>query len=152
MTKQRITIGSVLEININNEYYCYAQILGKAYYVFFDLKTTKKISDFSILETVPILFVLSVYNDVITSGKWIKTGKLRIREELKVLPLQFIQDSLHPDKFELYNPNTGEISPTTEDTIQGLECAAVWDAEHVESRIADYYNGSSNYWVEQLNK
>lgn len=64
--------------------------------------------------------------------------------------MKFIQDVLNPEKFELYDPNNGEIIPATKEQIQGLECAAVWEAEHVESRIIDYYEGRPNKWVKQL--
>ena len=64
--------------------------------------------------------------------------------------MQFIQDALNPIMFSLYNPNTGEITDTTKDKVLGLEAAAVWEAEHVESRVKDYYNATTNIWVEQL--
>jgi hypothetical protein len=150
MTNQRITIGSIVEIRLSNEYYCYAQILGKAAYAFFDYKSNEKLSDFTILKKLPVLFVLSVYNDAVTKGRWLKVGKMEISNYLKILPRQFIQDSIDNQKFELYDPNTGEITPTTKENAEGLECAAVWEAEHVESRIMDYYNGVPNDWVEQL--
>ena len=64
--------------------------------------------------------------------------------------MQFIQDPINPEKFELYNPNTGEITSTTRDEAKGLERAAVWEAEHIESRLRDYYEGKENTWVNQL--
>jgi hypothetical protein len=151
MVKQKIIIGSILEIKIC-DYYCYAQILGKASYAFFDFKSLNRLTDLTLLESSPVLFILSVYNDVVTEGKWVKVGKIEIRKDLKVLPMQFIQDPLNSEKFELYDPNTGKIIPTTKENVQGLECAAVWEAEHVESRIKDYYKGFPNKWVKQLNK
>lgn len=150
MKRQRITIGSILEINIEGKYYVYAQILGKAAYAFFDYKSSEKLTDFSNLQKTPILFIIAVYNDVITSGYWPKVGKIEIRENLRVQPMQFIQDPIKPDNFSLYNPNSGEIVPTTRDKIKGLERAAVWEASHVEERIRDYYSGVPNIWVEQL--
>ena len=64
--------------------------------------------------------------------------------------MKFIQDSLNPSKFESYNPNTGEITPSTKEECIGLERAAVWEAEHVESRITDFFNSRENVWVKQL--
>ena len=80
----------------------------------------------------------------------VKVGKLPIREDLSILPMQFIQDTLNSEKYSLYNPNTGEITPTTRDKAIGLERAAVWDAHHVEDRIRDYYLGIPNETVERL--
>jgi hypothetical protein len=150
MAKQRITEGAILEINIENQYYVYAQILGKAGYAFFDIKSEQKLSDFSILEKTKILFFVSVYNDVITEGNWLKIGKLPIREDLKIQPMQFIQDPINQNNFELYNPNTGDITKATRRECEGLECAAVWEGSHVEERIRDHYLGEPNFWVQKL--
>jgi hypothetical protein len=64
--------------------------------------------------------------------------------------MQYIQDPLNSSHFELYNPNTGEISKCKKEECEGLECAAVWEAEHAKSRIRDYYNGVPNILFEQL--
>lgn len=150
MANQKITLGSIVEIRLGDECYCYAQILGKATYAFFDYKSNEKLCDFTVIEKLPVLFVLSVYNDAVTKGRWLKVGKMEIRDALKILPMQFIQDPIDNQKFERYNPNTGEIISSTKDEVKGLECAAVWEAEHVENRILDYYNGVPNDWEEQL--
>ena len=151
MGKQRITEGAILEIKIENHYYVYAQILTKGLgYAFFDFKSTQRLADFTVLKDTKILFIVMVYSDVITQGRWFKVGKLPIREGLVVQPMKFIQDSLNLEKFELYNPNNGEITPATKQEVLGLECAAVWEAEHVESRIRDYYEGKLNIWVEKF--
>lgn len=145
--KQRITVGSILEINIENKYYVYAQILGKAGYAFFDFKTEDKLKDYSVLLEKPILFITNVYNGVITHGHWLKVGSIEIREDLKEQPLQFIQDALHLDIFQLYDPNSGEIKAATKEQIKGLERASVWEAKHIEDRIRDHYNGNPCIWL-----
>jgi hypothetical protein len=151
MAKQRITTGSILEINIDNQYYSYAQILQNGRGIaFFDNKIEDKLIDFSILEKCNLLFIVVVYNDVITQGKWLKVGKLPIRKELEILPMKFIQDRINPSEFRLYNPNTGEMTKAKREECDGLEYAAVWEANHVEDRIRDYYLGVPNVWVNQL--
>ena len=62
--------------------------------------------------------------------------------------MNFIQDALNPTNFELYNPNTGEIVPITKNEIIGLERAAVWDKNHVEDRVRDFYNNVPCVWLE----
>lgn len=146
--KQKIIIGSILEINIENEYYTYAQILDKSSCVFFDFKSPTRIDNFDFLASCPVLFILGIYNNVIKHGHWKIVGKFEIREDLKVRPLEFIQDALNPDKFEFYNPNTGEIFPAKKNEIKGLERASVWDSNHVEDRIRDYYNNVPCVWLE----
>ncbi|GGF11539.1 Immunity protein 26 [Chishuiella changwenlii] len=149
MKKQRITKGSILEIPIDGKYYVYAQILEKSSYVFFNFTSKEQITDFEILNEKPILFIIAVYNHVITKGEWLKVGKMSIRKELEVLPMHFIQDALNPTHFELYNPNTGEIVPTTKKEIIGLERASVWDKIHIEDRIRDFYNKVPCIWLEE---
>lgn len=143
MKRQKETIGAILEINIDNQYYVYGQILDKGT-AFFDYKSAERLNDFRELEKSTILFIVTVYKDVITQGTWLKVGKLPIREELEILPMKFIRDVLNPDKFRLYNPNTGEMIPATKDECKGLEVAAVYEAEHIEQRISDYYAGRVN--------
>jgi hypothetical protein len=148
--RQQRTIGSILEINIDNEYFIYSQILKGSEFAFFDYRCKEPITDFSILQTTSVLFILGVYDYVVTKGEWLKVGKLDIREDLKTLPMNFIQDEFNPQKFELYDPNTGEIRPCKREDCEGLERTAVWAANHVEGRIRDYYNGVPNVWVERF--
>ncbi len=146
--KQRITIGSILKISIDNDYYVYAQILGKAGYAFFDFKTKVALKDFSVLLNKPVLFITSVYDDVITNSHWKMVASIEIREDLKIQPMQFIQDELNPNSFEIYDPNSGEITPASKEQVKGLERASVWEASHIEDRIRDYYNGNPCIWLE----
>ena len=64
--------------------------------------------------------------------------------------MQCIQDGLDETQFELYNPNTGEVTKATREECEGLETCAVWEAYHVESRLRDHYNGVPNDIVEAL--
>lgn len=151
MKRQRITEGAILEINIEKDYYVYAQILVKGLGgAFFDYRSKQHLTALDELLKCEILFIVMVYNDVITQGKWIKVGKLPIRKGLLVQPMKFIQDSTNPDKFELYNPNNGEIVNATKAECVGLERASVWEANHVEDRIRDHYLDVQNVWIEQL--
>lgn len=150
MSKRQVrTLGSIVQIDLNDGYYSYAQILKEGL-AFFEFRSKGELKDMNLLVEKPVLFIISVFRDVISKGKWLKVGKLPLKEGLKTLPFQFIQDSIDPKNFELYNPNTGEITPSTREEVKGLECAAVWEAEHVEDRLRDYYNGKPNVWVEQL--
>ena len=151
MKRQRITEGAILEIKIENEYYVYAQILkNKLGYAFFDFRSNQRLVELDVLLKCKILFILMVYNDIITEGIWRKVGVLPIRQDLLVQPFKFIQDYDKPDNFELYNPNNGDIIKANKAECIGLERASVWEAKHVEDRIRDYYLGAKNIWVEQL--
>lgn len=138
-----------MEINVYNKYYCYAQIIQTKSLAFFDFRCKERVSKLKILETTSILFVLKVYFDIITQGHWIKVGKLPIREELQVAPMQYIYHKFDKSQFELYDPNTGEIRPSTKEECRGLERCAVWDEHHVEDRLRDYYNGAPCIWLKE---
>ena len=150
MKRQRITIGSIVEIIVDNNYYCYAQILGKASYAFFDYRSKKQLKDLDALSLAPVLFIISVYDDVVTKGHWLKVGKMDMRDDFKIFPLQFVQDVMNHSKYSIYNPNTGEMRDAKREECINLECAAVWEAKHVEIRLRDYYNRNNNSTVENL--
>jgi hypothetical protein len=151
MAKQRRTKGSILEIKLDNGTFAYAQDVGVdiLFFNFFSNTPLDK-NEIRILSDKLPLFFLGVYNDAITSGKWKKVGKLPIKQGHQIVPLKFIQDSLNPNNFEHYDPNTGKITKASKEECEGLECAAVWEAEHVEDRLRDYRNRKPNKWVEQL--
>ena len=146
--RQKITIGSVFEVPINGEYYVYGQILPNGGYVFFDYKSKMPIRNISTLTSAPILFVVGVYDYVITRNIWHKVGKLPIRKELETQPMQYIYDS-KTGKFSLYDNNTGTITPSSKDAVRGLECAAVWGENHIIDRIRDYYNHIPCIWLKE---
>ena len=81
---------------------------------------------------------------------WQIIGSLDFESNLKKLPMTFIQDSIDPLKFRIYNPNTGEIKPTTKSQCIGLECAAVWEPNQIEDRLIDFFENRPNKWVESL--
>ncbi|MGB3105028.1 immunity 26/phosphotriesterase HocA family protein [Sphingobacterium siyangense] len=151
LKRQKITEGAILEINIENEYFVYAQILSKGLgYAFFDYRSTDKIEDLNHLLKCKVLFIIGVYDYVITRGLWKKIGTLPIRTELLILPMKFIQDPYDLDRCDLYDPNTGQIIRATKAACENLERVAVWAENHAEERIKDYYLNRPNVWVERL--
>lgn len=148
MKKHRRVKGAILEILLKNGKYIYAQDLD-ADVLFFDIFLDKPLEDLKELNKTKPLFFIGVYNDVITEGDWKKVGTIPIKEEYKLVPMKFIQDALNPNKFELYNPNTGEIIQTTKEKIVGLERVAVWDKNHIEDRLLDYYNRNPCVWLKE---
>ena len=120
------------------------------------LTSLEGFATFPLMETNPLntisfamvlLFIIAVYNDVVTTGVWEKVGKLPIREDLKILPNQFIHHKNENPEYELYNTETGEITPSSKEEVKGLECCAVWDSHHVVDRIRCHYNGEPCIWL-----
>lgn len=56
---------------------------------------------------------------------------------------------MHPEYFELYDPNTGSTKPSTKEEVRGLERVSVWAQNHVEDRIRDYYNNVPCQWLQK---
>jgi hypothetical protein len=149
MKRQKRAIGSILQIDLKDDTHSYAIVLDKASIAVFNIKTKEDVSILNILNK-EVLFIVAVYNSAITSGRWKKIGTTIPDNRFTNLPLKFIQDSINPQIFEIYNPNTGLTTPATKEQCLNLECAAVWEAEHVESRILDNFNGQENIWLRQL--
>ncbi|MBK8909903.1 MAG: immunity 26/phosphotriesterase HocA family protein [Chlorobi bacterium] len=149
MKRQRITLGSIIKIDLGDGYHSYGRILRNAGYGFYDIRTKEEISDMEEIVDKAILFIVAVYDDAITRGHWLKVGKMPLEPSLEVMPNKFIQDGLHPDQFSLYDPNTGAIYPSTREACRGLERAAVWEPEHVEERLRDHFAGRKNRLVEK---
>lgn len=149
MVKQRITKGSIIEVAVNGRYY-YAQILHCKNYVFFDYVSNEHLVNLEVLLDKLPLFFIGVYDDIITNGDWLIVGRLPIRKEFEIVPNQYIQHIGEKIEFEIYNPNTGKIVAATREQCLGLECCAVWDKEHVEERLENYYSGTVNKWVEDM--
>ncbi len=137
--RQQRTIGSIIKIDLGNGFHSYGRILPDSAFAFYDCKTKENISDLQRIVSSPILFIASVYNDVITKGIWIKIGSLSLEQSLLVSPPEFIQDPIHPDKFRIknYQFNT-QTSATFEECI-GMERASVWEHHAIVSRLNDYF-------------
>lgn len=149
MKKQRWTIGSIIKIPLTLAHHTYGQLLDKNSVAIFNINTNIDLTLENIL-SADCLFIIAVYSNVIASGRWQKIFNADLREEFQILPFKFIQDSHNLDSYELYNPNNGDIIKTDKKSCLGLECSAVWAAEHVESRVIDHFAGRQNIWVQKL--
>lgn len=150
MVTQKILVGSIIQIHLGLDVVCYGQIVSKAEIAFFNNfgkeKSTGAISDIC---ACPVLFVISVMNSAIKSGRWRVVGRQELSEELKRPRDYFIQDTINK-KLSIYKSDDGSIRPAEIVEIDGLECAAVWDAAHVEDRLRDFHMGQKNVWTERL--
>lgn len=148
--KKKASPGSLIQIDLGGGVFAYGQVIGKTQIAFFDYFGPALQNDkIQILDAQKVIFVLSVMDSAIKSGRWIVVGSTDLRAELKVPKKYFIQDAI-TKAFSVYDSFTGNISPARFSDISGLECAAVWEAEHVEDRLRDHRTGSRNIWVQQL--
>jgi hypothetical protein len=140
--------GNIIEIHVHDEYYVYAQVLQGDNIAYFDAKYILPVQNLSNIDTERVLFVLgSSIDKAIRTGRWRVRGKLPINSKLQKLPLQFIQDAINPNKFSLYDCETGEITQTTREVCEGLERCAIWYDNHIEDRIYAHYNNTQCEWL-----
>ncbi|MBO9419886.1 hypothetical protein J7481_10305 [Labrenzia sp. R4_2] len=95
----------------------------------------------------PVKYTLLVMNNAVTSGRWRVISQADLDADLQK-PVRFFKQHLISGELSI-NIN-GESFPATVQDCIGLECNAVWDAEHVEDRILDEIKGRPNKWVESL--
>jgi len=146
MKKKLRKIGDVVKIPLDDEFHGYARVLRSGLFAFYKLKTRKEIPLTEVLKE-PVLFKVCVMEYAISDGRWEVLGNYPLEDPLKEHPLFFKQDPISK-KIYLYNDLTGEEILATKEDCVGLERASVWDPEHVEERLRDFFDGRLNRWVE----
>jgi hypothetical protein len=145
--RQKRTVGDFVKIKLDECHHAYARVLEKALFAFYDAFTDKGLS-LEEIKARPILFKIWVMNVAVTSGRWEIIGNAPLEKNLLEQPYFFKKDPLSPKSLSIYHE--GNERPATLEECKNLECAAVWDAEHVEDRLRDHYAGKSNKWVESM--
>lgn len=143
--------GDLLKISLGDGRHSYAQLSGDPLVVFFDGAFTDDLPP-SRLAELPVLFRIWVHHDAIKTGRWVVIGNQPLTAENAAEPYSYKQDAI-TGALSLYHStfaDTGWERPASATECEGLECAAVWDAEHVEDRLRDYYADQPNRWVESL--
>ena len=151
MTKRKIklkkrTVGDIVQIPLGDGTHTYARVLPEASFAFYDSRTTEDLTVEQVIGR-QILFFVAVMNHAITEGRWTIIGHVPVDDGLQAPP-KFIQDALDSNKFRIYKD--GQMRPATRQECIGLECAAVWEPEHVEERLRDHYAGRKNKVFELL--
>ncbi|WP_421579586.1 Imm26 family immunity protein [Shinella sp. M31] len=146
----RRRIGDILRIDLGGGQHCYAQVSGEPVIVFFDGIFARAIS-IDDIPMLPVAFRLCVSNYVITKGVWPVVGSRPLTSENAEEPFFYRQD----DSGRLFLCHSSFASQNYERPASlmeciGLECAAVWDPEHVIDRLRDHALGQPNRWVESL--
>jgi hypothetical protein len=148
--KQQRTIGAIVKIPLEKGFYGYGRILEGTSFAFYDLRSKEEINDLSKIVSSPILFIISVSNYAVTDGRWAKIGKLPLEKTFAILPPRYTQDLLSPNKFKIIYSD-GTVKETTKKECSGLERFAVWQPQHVEERLSDYFAGRKSRHLEQMN-
>ena len=147
----RRRVGDILKIDLGGGVHSYGQVADEPLVVFFDGAFTEAQPPEQAIG-LPRLFFIWVHNDAVKKGIWEVVGNLPLGPKNAVEPYFYKQDAF-TGALSLYHSSfadTGWEHPASATECEGLECAAVWDAEHVEDRLRDHYAGQLNKWLESL--
>ncbi|MCH5174003.1 MAG: hypothetical protein J1D85_07350 [Bacteroidales bacterium] len=166
--RQQVTEGAVVEIPVFSRFFCYGQIIPHGHIAIFEYSTTETPEDLTIFQTLPILFKVSIDGDYVKCGKWMKIGKLPIREDCRAAPKKFVNhkwrkgewckyfpqitppvpyDEFFPgsfyEEFYIIDPESGTraMRRGTKEEAEGLERDEVWSGGRIEQRLFDHYLG-----------
>jgi Immunity protein 26 len=143
--------GNIVRIDLGDGIHSYGQLCRKPLIAFFSGAFAEDIP-FEQVPEIPVLFRLWVYTYAVTKRIWPVIGHRPLSEFLTEEPFFRKQDRMN-GRLSLYHSSfstTNWERPASLAECEGLECAAVWDPEHVADRIRDHLAGRPNKWVESL--
>lgn len=148
--KRRIArrVGDVVAIHITGEKYAFGLVLKEPLMAFFDFIAATPNPDVPSLVRQSVAFKIWVMNRAVTSGIWPIVGHVDLSERNQESPTFFKVDRI-TGRLTATKGGTTEW-PIGREECKELERAAVWDPEHVVSRLEDHFAGRPNKWVESL--
>lgn len=149
MPKKKPTPGTILKIPFDDTVHTYARVLRHPFIAVYDCKTSEDVTSLEEIIAKEILFVVAVMDRAVTGGRWKAVGALPLKDGEIPIPDQFMQDMFNPNNCQIID-SSGNVREATIEECEGLERAAVWEAEHVEDRIRDHYLGRPNRWLESM--
>lgn len=135
----------MIQIDLKGDGYAYGRVINGPVINFYDLQADSDIRSQEVV-TKPVLFQVPVMNHAIR--RWRIIGNIPLSPAEEIVRPRFMQDILDPANLRIYE--NGNIRPATRAECEALEREAVWDPEHVEDRLKDYFSGKPNKWVESL--
>ena len=146
--RQTWRAGSIVEIPLAENCRAYAQLGALPVCGFLDGRFCERATVQEILR-LPLLFKIWVFRSAVTRGRWLKIGSAPVRADIA-----------HEDHFWKQDPLSGALAiyhseyavtnrerPARLSECVSLECAAVWEAAHVEDRLNAHYFGTENPWT-----
>lgn len=146
--RQRRNVGDVCKIDLGDGYFAFGRVLEEPLMAFYDLRAAEvpRLED---IVAAPIAFKIWVMNYAITAGDWPILGNVPLSPDLEEKPAFFKIDPITGQLGITYE-GAGDERPATFEECASLECAAVWEPEHVVDRLIDYFAGRPNRWVESM--
>lgn len=147
MTKRiRMKVGDIVKIDLGDGLHGYGRYL-ESVFAFYDCFSNDDVAISKIIGS-KVLFKLWVMDYATKKGRWPVIGNVPLEECMKEKPKFYKQDPI-TKKLYIYVDCINDI-PATREECEGLECAAVWDPEHVEDRLRDFLAGRPCKWLKTV--
>ena len=144
-------VGDILLIDLGSGRHAYAQVADEPLVIFFEGTFDEEVATEHI-PRLPVAFRLWVFNHAITRGTWPVIGSKPLSPANAEEPVFYKQDAIS-GQLSLYHSAfaaTNYERPASLGECQHLECAAVWEPEHVVDRLNDHAAHWPNRWAESL--
>lgn len=144
--KKRSNRGDILAVNLGDGYFSFAHVLKPPLIAFYDYRSDRVLPVDDIVK-LPVAFSVWVMSYALDKDFWPAIGHASV-DHIDEAPLFFKQDSM--DGSLVVTSDGGSELPATYEQCSRLECAAVWDPNHIVDRLNDHFVGRANRWVESL--
>lgn len=149
MAMRKPRAGSLLRISLGDGIYAFARVLPNFQVAIYAYQSQKVDIPTSDVFDAQILWKLTVMKSALTSGRWPAVDYRLLEPELAA-PVDYFMKDCFTGQFSVYRSSDGYIRASTFEECKMLEVAAVWEAEHVEDRLRDYFAGRTNPCAERL--
>ena len=128
--RQREKLGNIYAIPLPDKTFAFGRLYKERLAI--AKERSDNISAFPDFKNID--FFVGVYKDVLTDGEWPIVGNMPFKDGEDIWsPKTYIQDQMHPERYEIYEK--GKIRKSTHEECIGLEETAVWDRNHVVDRL-----------------
>lgn len=141
-------VGAVVRIDLGGGPFAFGRLLESPLIAIYDLKH-RGIPEIDEVISAPIAFKVWVMKYAINDGDWPIIANVPLDARLLEQPWFYKQDPIN-GRLTLYKGGGGPELPASLEECEGLECAAVWEPEHIVDRLNDHFEGRPNKWVESL--
>lgn len=147
--------GDVVEIALSGGHRAFGRVLHEPLVEFWSLcAAAEEHVSLARLRQADVAFRIWVMNAAITSGRWRVIYSWPLDDDERHRREVFFKQDVATGRISTYwtDPVTGSVheDPSTYDEVTGLECAAVWSAEHVEERLSAMCAGTPSRIAEML--
>lgn len=143
--------GNIVEIRLSDNSYAYGIVIKFPLIGFFSYNSMDQIKDVNQLVYNTILFKVWVMKYAISKKYWKVIGHMELNEEIGRIPSFYKHDPVS-GRYSIYKYENGidKSYPCDVSEARLLECAAVWDPEHVQDRLLDTFNNRTCKWVDNI--